>query len=120
MLRNILRVGCSRFRSRRCFQALVAVALVVSIGLETLPGGFVESATDLVGGRGERTASLTTLQVCDLGDPLLGVQFDLPLLLPGAPSLPPTTELRRRPPDAAAPVPDGFHPAVDHPPQLSA
>lgn len=90
------------------------------MGMEILPWGFVESAPAAPGGQPERTFCIEPLQVCDHGDSFVGVLFDLPVLLPGAPCLLPSTETLRLVQQAAAFVPDGFRPAIDHPPQLSA
>lgn len=113
----------SRTSGLRCgpvLRVLFAVLLIGSLGLEILPWGFVECVPAVPGEQGERTCIISPLQVCDHGDLFLGVLFDLPVLLPGDPGLFPPPEVVRLFPEAAVFVPDGFPPAIDHPPQLSA
>ena len=115
-------IGNRVFNCRVCpvLRALVSVALVASLGLEILPWGFVECAPATPGEPCDRSFSIGSLQVCDHGDSFVGVLFDLPVLLPGAPCLFPSTEALLLAQQAVAFVPDGFLPAIDHPPQLSA
>jgi hypothetical protein len=94
--------------------------LVALLGLEILPWGFVECAPAVPGEQSERAFSIEPLQVCDHGDSFVGVLFDLPVLLPGAPCLLPSTAALPLVQQVSAFVPDGFRPAIDHPPQLSA
>lgn len=100
-------------------RVLVSAVLVAALALEILPGG-VETAPAVAGGTSEYAFRIEPLQVCDHGDPFVGVLFDLPVLLPGAPSLFVSTETRQFAQPAAVFVPDGHLPSVDHPPQLSA
>jgi hypothetical protein len=104
----------------RALRVFVSVVLVAAMGMEILPSGIAECAPAVPGGEPGRTFCIEPLQVCDHGDSFVGVLFDLPVLLPGAPCLLPSTETLRLALQAAAFVPDGFHPAIDHPPQLSA
>jgi hypothetical protein len=110
------------FRCRLCpvLRALGAVVLIASLGLEILPWGFVECAPAIPGEQGDRAFSIEPLQVCDHGDSFVGVLFDLPVLLPGAPCLFPSPQALPFVQQAAPFVPDGFRPAIDHPPQLPA
>jgi len=108
------------YRQCRVLRVFVSVVLVAALVMEILPWGFVESAPAVHGGHRERTFCVESLQVCDHGDSFVGVLFDLPVLLPGAACLLPSTETLWLVQQAAAFVPDEFHPAIDHPPQLSA
>ena len=101
-------------------RAFVSVVLIASLGFEILPWGLVECKPAIPGGKSEHAFRIEPLQVCDHGDSFVGVLFDLPALLPGAPSLFPSTEALPLVQQAVAFVPDGFLPAIDHPPQLSA
>jgi hypothetical protein len=67
----------------------------------------------------DRTFSVEPLQVCDHGDSCVGVLFDLPVLLPGAPSLLPSSVSLPHVQQSGAAVPDGFHPSLDRPPRFS-
>lgn len=107
-------------RLRPVLRALIAFVLVAFLGLEILPLGFVEFLPAPPGGPGERTACLEPLQVCDCGDTFLGVLSDLPVLLPGAFCLLPSSAALPVVQEAVAFVPDGYRPAIDHPPQLPA
>ena len=111
------RLGCRLFLVARSF---VSVLLVVLLGLHILPWGLAERAPAIPGEPSERAFSIEPLQVCNHGDSFVGVLFDLPVLLPGAPGLFPSTETLPLVQHAVAFVPDGFLPAIDHPPQLSA
>ena len=105
---------------RRLFpvlRAFVSVALVALLGMEILPWGYVECVP---GATSERSLCIEPLEVCDHGDSFVGVLFDLPVLLPGAPCLFPSTETLPFVQLAATFVSDGFIPAIDHPPQLRA
>jgi hypothetical protein len=95
------------------------VVLVASLGLEVLPCAFVECVAVAPGGQGAGAFCLEPLQTCDAEDSLDGVLFDFPFLLPGGGCLFPSTEAQWHLPDAAAFAPDGFHAAIEHPPQLS-
>jgi len=110
------------FRCRTCsaLRAMVPVVLIALLGMGMLPCGFVECVPAVPGGPLERTLCIEPLQVCDHGDSFVGVLFDLPVLLPGAPCLFPPPEGLPSVQQAAAFVPEGFRPAIDHPPQLSA
>jgi len=112
--------GALFFRLFPALRAFVSIVLVALLGMELLPWGFVESLPAVPGGQSERTFCIEPLQVCDNGDSFLGVLFDLPVLLPGAPCLFPSTEALPLVQQTVAFVPEGFHPAIDHPPQLSA
>ena len=114
--------GNRTFRCRLCpvLRALVSVVLVTLLGLQILPWGCVECAPAFPGAEREQACTIEPLQVCDGGDSLLGDMFDLPLLLPGAPCIIPSTEALPLLQQAAGFVPDGFHPSIDHPPQLRA
>ncbi len=101
-------------------RAIVTVVLVTLLSLATLPCGFMAGVSTLPGEQSDRTCRIEPLQVCDHGDVLLGVLLDLPVLLPGAPCFFPSLESQPRVQRAVAFVPEGFHPAIDHPPQLSA
>lgn len=109
-----------RWRLCSGLRIVVSVILIAFLSMEILPWGFVECMHAVPGGDSERTFRLEPLQVCDHGDSSLGVLFDLPVLLPGAPGILPLTEALALVGQAVAFVPDGFHPAIDHPPQLSA
>jgi len=109
-----------RRRLRPVLRAVVSVLLLTVLGMEILPWGFVESVSTVPGGQSERTFRIEPLQVCDHGDSFLGVLFDLPVLLPGAPCLFPSNKEQSLVQQAVAFIPDGFRPAIDHPPQLSA
>ena len=98
----------------------MSVVLFALLGMEILPWGFGERVSADRGGGSECTASIEPLQVCDHGDSFLGILFDLPVLLPGAPCLFPSTEALPLVQQAAAFVSDGFHPPIDRPPRLSA
>jgi hypothetical protein len=108
---------CCLFPSLRTF---VAVLLVALVGIGILPFGFVECLPSTPDELRERSLRIETLQVCDDGDSLIGVLFDLPVLLPGTPHLQPSAGTLLLVRQAMAFVPDGFHPSIDHPPQLSA
>lgn len=110
--------GVPRFRMRPAVRILIAALLVGTLGLEILPWGYVECVPAAPGEKSGRAFRIEPLQVCDHGDTFLGVLFDLPVLLPGAPCLYPSPELARLFPEPAAFAPDGFLPAIDHPPQL--
>ena len=114
--------GIRVLRCRVCpaLRAAVSVVLAALLGLQILPWGCLECAPAVSRGEPERSCSIEPLQVCDDGDSLLGELFDLPVLLPGAPCLVPSTEAQPLVQQAAAFVPDRFHPAIDHPPRLSA
>jgi hypothetical protein len=99
---------------------VVSAVLVTLLGLQVLPWGCVECAPAVPGGDRGRICTVEPLQVCDDGDSFLGILFDLPVLLPGSPCLFPSTETLPLVQQAAAFVPDGFLPAIDHPPQLFA
>ncbi|MHB8893606.1 MAG: hypothetical protein ACYC99_00300 [Candidatus Geothermincolia bacterium] len=101
-------------------RVFVSVVLVVALGMEILPWGFVERAPAVPCGQPERTFCIEPLQVCNHGDSFAGVLSNFPVLLPGVHSLLLSTETLRLVQQAAAFVPDGFHAAIDHPPQLSA
>ena len=107
-------------RLRPILRICVSFLLVAVLGMEVLPGGFVECVPAIPGEQSERAINIEPLQVCDHGDSFLGVLFDLPVLLPGAPCLFPSTAALPLVQQAVAFVPDGFLPAIDHPPQLSA
>lgn len=109
-----------RFRPSSTLRAFVSVILIALLGMEILPWGFVECVPAVTGGPIERTFSIEPLQVCDHGDSFVGVLFDLPVLLPEALCLLPSTVALPLVRQAVAFVPDGFRPAIDHPPQLSA
>jgi len=109
-----------RRRSRSALRVVVSVVLIASLGMKVLPWGFVEYTPAVPGGHAERALRVEPLQVCDHGDSFVGVPFDLPVLPPGAPCLLPPPEALPLVQQAAALVPDGFSPAIDHPPQLSA
>ena len=115
-------IGSRAISRRLCpvLRTFVSVVLVALLGMEILPWGFVECMPVIPGEQGERTFSIEPLQVCDQGDTFVGVLFDFPVLLPGAPWLLPSTEALPVIQQVAALVPDGFRPAIDHPPQLSA
>jgi hypothetical protein len=98
----------------------VSVFLIALLGMGILPWGLVEGAPDVPGGPLERTLCIEPLQVCDHGDSIVGVLFDLPVLLPGAPCLVPSPVTLPLVQQANAVAPDGFLPAINHPPQLSA
>lgn len=105
---------------RSTLRTFLSVILIFLLGMEILPWGFVECIPAVAGGPTERTFCIEPLQVCDHGDSFVGVLFDLPALLPGAPCLLPSTEALPLVQQIAALTPDGFRPAIDHPPQLSA
>lgn len=109
--------GC---QPRSALRTVVSVFLIALLGLEILPWGLVESVPRLPGEAVERTLCIEPLQVCNHGDSFVGVPFDLPVLLPGSPCLFPPPEGRPSVRLADAFVPEGFLPAIDHPPQLSA
>ena len=111
-----VRFACFRFRP--VLRAVVSVVLVALLGMEILPWGFVECVPAIPGEQRERTFSIEPLQVCDHGDSFTGVLSDFPVLLPGAPCLIPVPESLPLVQLAGAFVPDGFKPAIDHPPQL--
>lgn len=98
----------------------MSVVLVALLGLEILPWGLVECAPSSPGGTSDLSFRIEPLQVCDSGDSFLSILFDVPVLLPGAPCLFPSTESLPNIQQVAAFVPDGYLPAIDHPPQLSA
>lgn len=114
--------GCraSRFRPSSTLRTFVSIILIALLGMEILPWGFVEGVPAVPGGPIERTLGIEPLQVCDHGDSFVGVLFDLPVLLLGALCLLPSTEALSLVQQGVAFVTDGFHPAIDHPPQLSA
>ena len=114
--------GNRAFCCRLCpvLRALVSVILVASLAMEILPWGFAECVPAVPGGHSERTLCIGPLQVCEHGDSFVGVLFDLSVLLPGAPGLLTSTEALALVEQAVDFVPDGFRPAIDHPPQLSA
>lgn len=101
-------------------RAFVSVIMVAALGLQILPWGCVAFAPLLPGEDRELACVIEPLQVCDDGDSLLGDLSELPVLLPGGPCLFPATATLPLGQQAAAFVPDGFHPAIDHPPQLRA
>ncbi len=105
---------------RPVLRTAVSVLLVVLLGLEILPWGVVESVPANSGEQRERTLRIEPLQVCDHGDFFLGALFDLPVLLPGAFCLFTPTEFQPLDQLAVPLVQDGFHPAIDRPPRLSA
>lgn len=119
---NISSRGRRSFPYQPCplLRAIVAVVLVASLGLEILPWGFIECEPAVPGGKSEHAFRIEPLQVCDHGDSFVGVLFDLPVLLPGAPCLLPSSETLPLVQRAAAFAPDGYRPSIDHPPQLSA
>jgi hypothetical protein len=101
-------------------RSVVAGILLILLGLEILPCSYLEPVTLSAAGSRGFACSIEPLQVCDHGDSFLGVLFDLPVLLPGPPSLFPSSETLSLVQQAVAFVPDGFLPAIDHPPQLRA
>ena len=114
-----------RDRSHDCrlcptLRVFASILLVAALGMEILPWGFVECAPAVPGGQSERTFCIEPLHVCDHGDSFVGVLFDLPVLLPGAPCLFPSAETLPVVQLAASFVPDEFLPSIDHPPQLRA
>lgn len=109
-----------RFSRCTVFRVLVTAFLIGTLGLEILPWGFVECVPAVPGGQSGRTFSIEPLQVCDHGNSFLGVLFDLPVLLPGGPCVFPSPEVTRFLPEAVVLLPDGYLPAIDHPPQIAA
>lgn len=107
-------------RLRPVLRASVSVVLLGLLGMEILPLGVVERMSAVPGVESERTFRIEPLQVCDSGDSFFSVLFDLPVLLPGAPSLIPLSEALPLTQQAIAFVPDGFNPAIDRPPRFSA
>jgi len=101
-------------------RAAVSVVLLVLLALQILPCSYQEDPTAASSGTGSLTCRFEPLQVCDSGDSFLGALANIPVLVPGAPALFLTTEISGLIPDGAAFAPDGFKPAIDHPPQLSA
>jgi len=99
---------------------VVAGVLLVFLALEILPCAYLGPPVLSSDGSRGFTCSIEPLQVCDHGDSFLGVLLDLPVLLPGAPCLLPAIATLPLVQQAAAFVPDGFLPTIDHPPQLSA
>lgn len=109
-----------RIRPSSRLRVVISIVLLALLGMEILPLGVVECVPAAPGGAVERTLSIEPLQVCGHGDTFAGVLFDLPVLLPGALCLLPSTETLPLIQLAVAFAPDGFRPAIDHPPQLSA
>lgn len=89
------------------------------MALEILPCAYQEEPTLASAGPGSLTCRIEPLQVCDQGDPFLGALANLSVLVPGAPVLILTSQVFYLVPDGASFVPEGFRPAIDHPPQLS-
>lgn len=111
-----------RWHSRPCPALRVAVAalLLTSVALEILPFGLADSLAAAPGERGERTCFVEPLQLCDDGAGFEGFLYDLPVLVPGAPGFVPPAGALVPVAGAAPRVPEGFRPAIDHPPQLPA
>jgi hypothetical protein len=107
-------------RLRPVLRAFMSVVLVLFLGTAILPWGLAECVPGVPGGSLERTFCIEPLDVCDHGDSFVGVLFDFPVLLPGAPRLVPPPKGLPCLQQAAAVVPDGFHPAIEHPPRLPA
>jgi hypothetical protein len=99
------------------FRALSVVVLVVSLGIEVLSCSFVESVAPVSAERSGRPVCPEPLLVCDNHDSF-GVLFDVPALLPWAPCLVTSPAERRSLQQAGDFAPDGFHGAIDHPPQF--
>lgn len=100
-------------------QAAVAIVLLVFLTLEILSCSCREAATLASGSPGGITCSFEPLQVCDRGDSSLGALAYAPFVVPGAPVPFLLPAVRRRVPERASFMPDGFKPAIDHPPRLS-
>lgn len=98
----------------------VAVVLLMFLALEILPCAFQEEPTLTADGPRGFACSIEPLQVCDHGDSFLGALANLPVLVPGTPMLIPSPGIRYLLNDDSSFPPVGFHPAIDHPPQLSA
>ncbi len=92
------------------------VVLILSLGIEVLSCTFVECVTVAPTEQCGGAFSLESLQVCDDHD-TIGVLFDVPVNLPGAPCLLASVAPRRYLQYAAAFAPDGFRGTIDHPPQ---
>jgi hypothetical protein len=117
---NKREVGRVFSRISRRLGVLVPVLLAAALALEILPFGVVESEPAVSGKCSGRALAIEPLQVCDDGVAFLGGLFDLPVLIPSAPSLVPTRGVLRQLADAGSLMPDGFRPAIDRPPRLPA
>jgi hypothetical protein len=107
----------SLLRRSPVFRALSLVVLVVSLGIEILSCSFVECVARTPAERSGRAICSEPLQVCDDLDTYSAL-FDLPVLLPWAPCLVASPAARLYPRQGVAFAPDGFHGAIDHPPQF--
>lgn len=97
-----------------------AVVLVALLTLQILPFSCRDDSNRASSEPGAFTCRFEPLQVCDHGDSFLGALAKFPVLVTGAPVLIPSTEVLCLVPDREFFAPDGFHPVIDHPPQLSA
>lgn len=98
----------------------VAVFLLIFLALEILPCTYLDAPTLSADGQRALACSIEPLQVCGDGDSFLSVLVHFPVVVPGTPVIILSAEVRYFVPDGASFAPDGFHPAIDHPPQLSA
>jgi hypothetical protein len=112
------RIVVPLLRRSPAFRFLSMVVLVMSLGIEVLSCTFVECVAIAPAEREGRTCRLEPLELCD--DPgSFGVLFDVPVVLPGVLCLAESPIARRCLQSAVAFVPDEFHGAIDHPPQIS-
>lgn len=101
-------------------RAGIAVILLALLALEILPCTYRQGPVLASGAASDLTCRIEPLQVCDHGDPYLGALADLPVLVPGGPAVPASSEVLVFVPEGTAFFADGFAPPIDHPPQLSA
>lgn len=106
-------------RRSPAFRVLSMTVLVLSLGIEVLSCTFVESVAISPAKRSGRAITIETLQLCD-NHYSLGALFDVPVILSGALCLEASPVARLYYQQVAAFVPDGFHRAIDHPPQFHA
>lgn len=109
----------ARLQNGPAFRVLAMVVLVLSLGIEVLSCTFVERVAIVPV---ERSASGFCLEALQAGDDhdTFGVLFDVPVLLQGASCLLAAPAERQYLLQLAAFAPDGFHGAIDHPPQFRA
>ena len=102
------------------WRSAVAAVLLVLLALEVLPFTIQEAPPAACGISGGLGCRIEPLQVCDDGDHFLGGVADFLVLVPGALVLVVSPEVLRLAPGCAHCASEGFSPAIDHPPQLSA
>lgn len=99
---------------------IIVLALLALFTMEILPFSYREPPLMAAEEPAGIAFRFEPLQVCDQGDPFLGSMAGIPFLVPEAPVLILAPELSGVAAETRFPVPDGFKPAIDHPPRLSA